>query len=63
MKDRTLEELDEPFENRVSVKKFKKHHTMIQEEAIHDVQVNIGAFLEKDPAIQVGNKNVNVHSA
>lgn len=50
MKGRSLEELDELFENRVSVRNFKKYHTKIQSEALHDVQNNKGAFLDQAPA-------------
>lgn len=51
MKGRSLEELDELFENHVSVKKFRKYHTRIQDDAVHDVQASIGAFLDKGPVV------------
>lgn len=51
MKGRSLEELDELFEKRVGVFEFKNFRTEIQEKALHDVQVNTGAFLEKGPAV------------
>ncbi|KAL1964463.1 hypothetical protein VTN77DRAFT_6889 [Rasamsonia byssochlamydoides] len=52
MKGRSLEELDELFENRVSVKDFPTYHTKIQDAAVHDVQVNIkGAFKEKEAVV------------
>jgi hypothetical protein len=64
MKGRSLKKLDELFENRVSVKKFKKYHTMIREQAVHDVQINMGAFLEKEPDVtRVEHRDEHVHSA
>jgi hypothetical protein len=51
MKGRTLEELDELFEKRVGVFKFKAYRTEIQDKALHDVQANTGAFLDKGPAV------------
>ncbi|OCT44893.1 putative sugar transporter [Cladophialophora carrionii] len=51
LKGRSLEEIDELFEKRVGVFKFKTYRTEIQEKALHDVQANTGAFLEKQPAI------------
>ncbi len=46
-----MEEIDELFEKRVGVFKFKTYQTEIQEKALHDVQINTGAFLEKKPAV------------
>jgi hypothetical protein len=56
MKGRSLEELDELFENRVSVRNFRTYHTAIQDAAVHDVQVNTGAFKEK--AMQASGRHV-----
>ncbi|KAH8679691.1 general substrate transporter [Tricladium varicosporioides] len=51
-KGRTLEELDELFENRVSVKDFPKYCTKIGAEAVHDVQVTMGRVPgEKEPVV------------
>jgi hypothetical protein len=47
MKGRSLEELDELFENRVSIRNFRTYHTAIQDAAVRDVQVNTAAFKEK----------------
>lgn len=47
MKGRSLEELDELFENRVTVRDFPTYHTKIRDEAVHYVQVNMGAFKEE----------------
>lgn len=38
MKGRTLEELDELFLNRVSVRNFKKFQCTVRRDAAHDVQ-------------------------
>lgn len=51
MKGRSLEELDELFFNKVSVRNFPKYHCVVMDEAVHDVQVNTGLFKEKDAAI------------
>ncbi len=51
MKGRSLEELDELFENCVSVKKFRNYHTRIQDDAVHDVQASMGAFMDKGPTV------------
>jgi hypothetical protein len=40
-------ELDELFENKVGVRRFRAYQTKIQEDAIHDVQINTGGLLEK----------------
>ncbi|EXJ67402.1 uncharacterized protein A1O5_09415 [Cladophialophora psammophila CBS 110553] len=53
LKGRSLEEIDELFEKRVGVFKFKTYQTEIQEKALHDVQVNTGAFLDKKPGSSV----------
>ncbi|KAI8946285.1 general substrate transporter [Xylaria longipes] len=45
-KGRTLEEIDELFNNRVSVRKFKTYHTTIIDEAVKDVKERSGG-LEK----------------
>jgi len=47
MKGRSLEELDELFQKRVGVFEFSTYRTEIQEKALHDVQTNTGAFLDK----------------
>ncbi|KAJ9602975.1 hypothetical protein H2200_012755 [Cladophialophora chaetospira] len=51
LKGRSLEEIDELFEKRVGVFKFKNYQTEIQEKALHDVQINTGAFLDKKPVV------------
>lgn len=43
MKGRSLEELDELFENRVAVKEFQKYHTRITEDAMRDIELKKGA--------------------
>ncbi|KAI1614157.1 putative transporter [Exophiala viscosa] len=50
MKGRSLEELDELFEKRVGGFEFITYRTEIQEKALHDVQANTGAFLDKGGA-------------
>jgi hypothetical protein len=47
MKGRSLEELDELFDNRVSVRQFPTYQTQIQRDAVRDVQATIGAFKDK----------------
>lgn len=41
-KGRTLEEIDELFNNRVSVRKFRTYQTKIMDEALKDVQERNG---------------------
>ncbi|RDL32040.1 Uncharacterized protein BP5553_09442 [Venustampulla echinocandica] len=50
-KGRSLEEIDELFENRVSVKDFPKYHTKIQEEAARDVQSMRRNGSSKEPVV------------
>lgn len=40
-KNRSLEEIDELFENRVSVKGFNTYHTKIAEKALRDVRGSV----------------------
>ncbi|KAI0195435.1 general substrate transporter [Astrocystis sublimbata] len=48
-KGRTLEEIDELFDNRVPVRKFKTYHTVIVDEAMKDVKQRSGGA-EKNTA-------------
>jgi hypothetical protein len=51
MKGRSLEEIDELFENRLSVRDFPKYRTKIQEKAVHDVKVSFGISREKSRVV------------
>ena len=52
MKGRSLEELDELFVNKVSVKNFPKYQCTVLEEALHDVQTHTGMLKGKDGAAE-----------
>ena len=47
MKGRTLEELDEMFQNRVGVKQFRTYQCTVKEDARQDVKVNAGLLDER----------------
>ncbi|KAF4624588.1 hypothetical protein G7Y89_g13583 [Cudoniella acicularis] len=54
-KGRTLEEIDELFENCVSVKGFSTYHTKIGEDAVHDIgQHHAGEKEEDVPVYKIG---------
>lgn len=48
-KGRTLEEIDELFANRVSVRKFKSYQTTIAVEAMKDIEGRGAGGLERKP--------------
>ncbi len=47
MKGRSLEELDELFENKVSVRNFRKYHCTVMDVAVREVQASTGMLTEK----------------
>ena len=51
IKGLSLEELDELFFNKASIKDFAKCHCVVVDEAILDVQVNTGLFKGKYTAL------------
>lgn len=50
MKGRSLEEIDQLFAQKVSVRNFPKYHCTVLEGAVHDVQMKTGMFSDKTNA-------------
>ncbi len=46
LKDRSLEEIDQLFAEKVSVRQFPKYHCTMIEAAVHDVQAKTGMFTD-----------------
>jgi hypothetical protein len=56
MKGRSLEELDELFYNKVSVRDFPKYHCTVMDGAVREVQANTGMLTEKAESKHIEKK-------
>ena len=55
LKGRSLEEVDQLFAEKVSVREFPKYHCTILDQALHDVQLNTGLFKDNIEVTHIDN--------